>query len=81
MNKLIIAGILIFIAISLIGIGIFLVLRKDSKIGNGGDGGDGTKGKNQLGKILTALIHIIKYRNCSNMSLELKKKIRLDLNT
>ena len=52
---------------------------RDKIWGDGGDGGDGTKGKNQLGKILTALIHIIKYRNCSNMSLELKNQIRLDL--
>jgi predicted NAD-dependent protein-ADP-ribosyltransferase YbiA (DUF1768 family) len=41
-----------------------------------GDGGDGS-GKNYLGKILTAVSWVLKYGNCSGMSRELKRAIRI----
>lgn len=50
---------------------------RDSIWADGGDGGTGTHGKNYLGKILTALSHVLKYGNCDKMSSEMKKKIRV----
>ena len=49
---------------------------RDSIWGDGGDGGTGTKGKNKLGKILTCIVYYMKYGNCSNMSKELKQKLK-----
>ena len=50
--------------------------NRDSIWGDGGDGGTGTKGKNKLGKILTCIVYYMKYGNCSNMSKELKQKLK-----
>lgn len=50
---------------------------RDSVWADGGDGGTGTRGKNYLGKILTALSYVLKYRNCDKMPPEMKKKIRV----
>ena len=50
--------------------------NRDSIWGDGGDGGTGTKGKNKLGKILTCIVYYMKFGNCSNMSKELKQKLK-----
>lgn len=50
---------------------------RDSIWGDGGDGGDGTIGTNQLGKILTAVVYVIKYGDCSKMTKELSDKIKI----
>lgn len=49
---------------------------RDAIWGDGGDGGTGTIGKNKLGKILTVLVYIIKYGDCSKIPDKLKKKIK-----
>ena len=41
------------------------------------DGGTGERGTNYLGKILTVLHHVLKYKNCDKMSKELRKKVRI----
>jgi hypothetical protein len=51
---------------------------RDSNWGDGGDNGTGTKGKNKLGKILTCIVYYMKYGDCSNMSKELSKKLKLN---
>ena len=44
-----------------------------------GDGGTGMIGNNQLGKILTALVYYMKYGDCANIPIKLKKQIILRL--
>ena len=51
---------------------------RDSNWGDGGDNGTGTKGKNKLGKILTCIVYYMKYGDCSNMSKELSKQLKLN---
>lgn len=51
---------------------------RDKIWADGGDGGSGEKGQNRLGKILTALSHILKYGDTSHMSPELRRKVRIE---
>ena len=48
---------------------------RDKIWGDGGDGGTGEKGTNYLGKILTAISHVLKHGNCKKMSKEMKEKV------
>jgi ribA/ribD-fused uncharacterized protein len=52
---------------------------RDSIWGDGGDSGTGVIGKNQLGKILTVIVYIIKYGKCYNMPSKLNKQIKIDI--
>lgn len=51
---------------------------RDKIWADGGDGGTGKIGKNYLGKILTSLSFVLKYKNCKNMSRVLKNKITIE---
>jgi len=50
---------------------------RDKIWADGGDKGSGKIGKNYLGKILTVLHHILKYGDCSHMSNDLRKKVKI----
>jgi ribA/ribD-fused uncharacterized protein len=50
---------------------------RDRVWGDGGDGGDGSKGKNWLGKILTALSWYYKHGSCKKMPKKLRKAIKI----
>jgi len=50
---------------------------RDKIWADGGDGGTGEKGLNYLGKILTAIAHVLKYGSCDRMTAELGDAIRI----
>jgi ribA/ribD-fused uncharacterized protein len=51
---------------------------RDRIWGDGGDGGTGKKGLNRLGRLWVAVITVLKYGDCNNISPDLGRKLRIE---